>query len=101
MLTKFFGPGVAIANHAESGESLKSSLGAKRLDKVLSLMKPGDYLLIQYGHNDEKEKGEGVGAFTTFKSSLKFFVDEARKKGGVPILITPVQRRTFDANSKI
>jgi len=101
MLTRFFGDRVAIANNAESGESLRSSLGAKRLDKVLSLMTPGDYLLIQYGHNDEKEKGEGVGAFTTFKASLKLFVDGARKKGGIPILITPVQRRTFDANGKI
>jgi len=101
MLTGFFGPEVAIANHAESGESLRSSLGAKRLDKVLSLMKPGDYLLIQYGHNDEKEKGEGVGAFTTFKASLKYFIEEAQKKGGNVILITPVQRRTFDASGKI
>jgi lysophospholipase L1-like esterase len=101
MLTRFFNDEVAIANHAESGESLRSSLGAKRLDKVLSLMKPGDYLLIQYGHNDEKERGEGIGAFTTFKKDLEYFVDETRKKGGIPILITPVQRRTFDANGKI
>lgn len=101
MLTRFFGPNVAIANHAESGESLRSSLAARRLDKVLSLMKPGDYLLIQYGHNDEKEKGRGVGGFTTFKTDLKHFVEEAKKKGGIPILITPVQRRTFDANGKI
>lgn len=64
-------------------------------------MKPGDYFLIQYGHNDEKEKGEGVGAFRTFKSSLKFFVEQARKKGGIPILMTPVQRRTFDQTGKI
>src|SRR5207253_11336322 len=49
MLTRFFKPGIAITNHAESGESLKSSLGAKRLDKVVSLIKPGDHLLIQYG----------------------------------------------------
>jgi lysophospholipase L1-like esterase len=101
MLPRFFRPGIAIANHAESGESLKSSLGAKRLDKVLSLMKPGDYLFIQYGHNDEKEKGEGVGAFTTYKASLKHFVAEARKRGGLPVLITPVHRRTFDAQRKI
>lgn len=101
MLTRFFGPNIAIANHAESGESLRSSLAAKRLDKVLSKMKPGDYVLIQYGHNDEKEKGEGVGAFTTFKTSLKHFVAEARRKGGIPILITPVHRRTFDENGKI
>ena len=101
MLTRFFKPGIAIANHAESGESLRSSLGAKRLDKVLSLMKPGDYLFIQYGHNDEKEKGEGVGAFTTYKADLKKFVDGARQRGGTPVLITPVQRRTFDKDRKI
>ena len=101
MLTRFFRPDVAIANHAESGESLRSSLAAHRLDKVLSLLKPGDYLLIQYGHNDEKEKGEGVGAFTTYKSDLKKFVDEARKRGAHPVLITPVQRRSFDAEGKI
>jgi lysophospholipase L1-like esterase len=101
MFTVFFGTRVAIANHAESGESLKSSLGAGRLDKVLDLIKKGDYLLIQYGHNDEKEKGDGVGAFTTYKASLKHFIAEARKKGGIPIVITPVQRRTFDKGGKI
>jgi len=101
MITRFFGDKVAVANHAESGESLRSSLGAKRLDKVLSLMKPGDYLLIQYGHNDEKERGEDIGAFTSYKASLKQFVDAARKKGGIPILITSMHRRTFDSNGKI
>ena len=101
MLTRFFKPGIAIANHAESGESLRSSLRAHRLDKVLSTMKPGDFLIIQYGHNDEKEKGEGVGAFTTYKTDLKKFVAEARKRGGIPVLVTPVQRRTFDQNVKI
>jgi len=101
MLTAFFQPTAAIANHAESGESLRSSTGAKRLDKVLSQMKAGDYLLIQYAHNDEKEKGDGVGAFTTYKASLKKFVEAARQKGGIPILVTPMHRRTFDAGGKI
>lgn len=101
MLTAFFKPGIAIANHAESGESLRSSLAANRLDKVLSLMKRGDYLFIQYGHNDEKEKGEGVGPFTTYKSDLKKFVLAARQRGGIPVLITPVQRRSFDEQGKI
>jgi lysophospholipase L1-like esterase len=101
MLTRFFGPGVAIANHAESGESLRSSLAAKRLDKVMSTIRPGDYLFIQYGHNDEKEKGEGVGAFTTYKSDLKKFVADARARKAIPVLITPVQRRTFDKDQKI
>ena len=101
MLTRFFKPGLAVANHAESGESLRSSLGARRLDKVLSLMKPGDYLFIQFGHNDEKEKGEGVGAFTTYKASLKRYVEEARQRGATVVLLTPMQRRTFDAAGKI
>lgn len=101
MLTRFFQPNIAVASHAESGESLKSSFGAKRLEKVLSLLKSGDYVLIQYAHNDEKEKGDGVGAFTTFKASLKQYVEAIRKKGGIPILITPMHRRTFDADGKI
>lgn len=101
MLTRFFKPQVVIANHAESGESLRSSLATHRLTKVLNVMKAGDFLLIQYGHNDEKERGEGVGAFTTYKADLKKFVLEARKRGGVPVLVTPVHRRTFDRTGKI
>lgn len=101
MLTAFFTPNIAIANHAESGESLKSSFGAKRLEKVLSIIKSGDYVLIQYAHNDEKEKGDGVGAMTTFKASLLQWIDAIRAKGGKPILITPMHRRTFDAEGKI
>lgn len=101
MLTRFFTPEVAVANHAESGESLKSSLNARRLDKVLSLIKPGDYLFLQFGHNDMKEKGEGIGAFTSYKTDLKLFVTEARALGAVPVLVTSMHRRTFDAEGKI
>jgi lysophospholipase L1-like esterase len=100
MITAFFGPNVAIANHAESGESLRSSYGAKRLDKVVSLIKPGDFLLIQYGHNDMKERGEGVGAFRTYKDSLKQFTAAARAKGATVILVSPMHRRTFDPTGK-
>jgi lysophospholipase L1-like esterase len=101
MLTRFFKPEVVVANNAESGESLRSSMGARRLDKVASVLKPGDYLFIQYGHNDEKEKGAGIGAFTTYKADLKKFVGTARSHGATPVLITPVQRRTFDQQGKI
>ncbi len=101
MFTRFFNDKVAIANNAESGESLKSSFGAKRLEKVLSVMKPGDYLLIQYAHNDEKEKGEGVGAMTTFKASLKQFIEAFQRKGGTAIVLTPMHRRTFDKDGKV
>ena len=96
MLPRFFKPLVAVANHAESGESLRVHW-AHRLDKVLSIMKPGDYLFIQFGHNDMKEKGEGVGAFTTYKADLKRFVAGARKRGGIPVLVTSMNRKTLDA----
>lgn len=101
MLTRFFNAGVVIANHAESGESIRSSLAARRFDKVLSLMKPGDYLLMQYGHNDQKEQGEGVGAFTTYKKDLQLMVAETRKRGGIPVLVTSVNRRNFTADGKV
>lgn len=99
MLTSFFKPEVAIANHAESGESLKSALSAKRLDKVLSLIKSGDFLMIQFGHNDAKDKSPE--AVAVYKANLKLFAAEARKKGATPILVAPMHRRTFDANGKI
>jgi lysophospholipase L1-like esterase len=93
MLPRFFKPGVAIANHAESGESLPSFLGAKRLDKILSAIKRGDYLFIQFGHNDQKDKRPNAGAFTTYKTNLLRFVAEARQRGGIPVLVTPMERK--------
>lgn len=100
MLPRFFKEGIAVANNAESGESLRSSLHANRLAKVLSTMKKGDYLFIQFGHNDMKEKGDGVGAFTTYKADLERFVTEARRHGGTPVLITSMNRKSFDKEGK-
>jgi lysophospholipase L1-like esterase len=93
MLPRFLKPGMAVANHAESGESLKSSLSAKRLDKVMSMLRPGDYLFIQFGHNDMK----AVDA-ASYGADLKRFVAETRKKGGLPVLVTPMHRRTFQGD---
>jgi lysophospholipase L1-like esterase len=101
MLPRFFRAGLAVANHAESGESLRSALGARRLDKVVGSMKPGDYLFIQFGHNDMKEKGADVGAFTTYKADLKRFVAAARKQGGIPVLITPMHRKRLDEKGQV
>jgi lysophospholipase L1-like esterase len=101
MLPRFFGPGVAVANHAESGLSLASFLGSHRLDKVLSVMKPGDYLFIEFGHNDQKEKGPNDGAFLAYTERLKLYVAEARKRGGIPVLVTSTSRRSFGAGGKI
>jgi lysophospholipase L1-like esterase len=103
MLTRFFKPQVAVANHAESGETMKSFITELRLDKMLSQMKRGDYLIMQFGHNDEKASWPQtyVEANTTYKAYLKVFVAEARRRGVTPILCSPVQRRQFDANGKI
>jgi lysophospholipase L1-like esterase len=102
MIPSFLVPSAAVvANYAESGEALNSFVSAKRLEKVLSLMKTGDYLFIEFGHNDQKQKGEGVGAFTTYKKSLQFFISEVRKKGGIPVLMTSMHRRSFDSTGHI
>lgn len=101
MLPRFFGPGVAIANHAESGESLKSFIAEKRLPKLLETMKSGDYLLIQFTHNDQKPGASHVDPFTSYKEYLKLYIDEARKRGAIPVLVTSMHRRNFDSEGKI
>jgi rhamnogalacturonan endolyase len=101
MLPRFFNDKVAIANHAESGESYSASRSRGRINKVVDVMKPGDYLFLQFSHNDMKEKGEGKGAFLNFKSEMKAHIADARAKGGLPVLITPMHRRNFDENGKV
>jgi lysophospholipase L1-like esterase len=103
MLTRFLKPDVAVANHAESGETLKSFITELRLDKLLSQMKRGDYLFIQFGHNDEKQSWPQtyVEAGTTYKAYLKAFVAEARRRGATPVLVSPMQRRQFGPDGKI
>jgi lysophospholipase L1-like esterase len=101
MLPRFFKSGVAVANHAESGEALRAFRGEKRLEKILSQIKPTDYLFIQFAHNDMKEKGEGVGAFTTFKRDLEDYVARGREKGATVVLITPMHRRRFGDDGTI
>ena len=103
MLPRFFKPEVAVANHAESGETLKSFISGLRLAKVLSQMKSGDYLFIQFGHNDEKNNWPQtyVEAHTTYQAYLRVFIAEARLRGATPVLVTSMQRRTFDAHGRI
>ena len=101
MITAFFKPEIAVANHGESGESLLSFVAERRLAKLMHAIRPGDWLLIQMGHNDQKERGEGVGAFTTYKQSLKEFIHQARDHRANPVLVTPVNRLTFDAEARI
>lgn len=102
MIPAFFQPSkVSIANYAESGETLSSFVSARRFEKVLRLLKPGDYVFVEFGHNDQKQRGEGIGAFTSYKKALESFISEVKKKGGTPVLVTSVQRRRFDSSGRI
>ena len=92
-------PVISIANHAESGESLKSFISEKRLEKVLSLIKSGDYLFIEFAHNDQKIKD--LDPFIGYKKLLKQFIDSAKNKGAKPVLITSMHRRVFDSLGQI
>ncbi|WP_184334999.1 rhamnogalacturonan acetylesterase [Povalibacter uvarum] len=103
MLPRFFKPDVAIANHAESGETLKSFMTGLRLDKILSTLQPGDWLLIQFGHNDQKAQWPQTyaEAATTYRDYLRAYIGEARRRGATPILITSPERRRFDDGGHI
>ena len=92
----YFDDRIRIDNHAVNGRSSRSFINEKRWEKVLSLIKPGDYVIIQFGHNDEK-KGEDrhTDPGSTFDYNLAKFVRETREKGGIPILMNAVVRRNF------
>lgn len=95
MITRWFGAEVAFANFAESGETATTFIAANRLAKVLSMMKAGDFLIAEFGHNDQKQKQPGAGAYYNFATALKIFIDETRARGATPIFVTPTQRRSF------
>ncbi|WP_281337378.1 rhamnogalacturonan acetylesterase [Flavobacterium eburneipallidum] len=97
----YFSTDVVVANYACSGLALSSFKSGNRLEKILHLMQAGDYLFIEFGHNDEKAKGEGKGAWGEYTTLLKEYVTRARKKGGIPVLITPTQRRRFNADGTL
>jgi len=98
MIPRFFKPGVAISNHAESGLSLGSFIGSRRLEKILSVIKPGDYVFVEFGHNDEKEKGPNDGPYKSYTERLRLFSKEVRAKNGNLVILTPTARRSFDAS---
>jgi lysophospholipase L1-like esterase len=94
LLPRFFKPDVAVSNDAQSGETLKSFANALRLDKILSQMKKGDYLFIQFAHNDSKDSWPQtyVEPETTYKAYLKVYIAEARLRGATPVLVTAMDR---------
>ncbi len=96
MLQGCFDKHIRVDNHAVNGRSSKSFLDEGRWEKVLERIRPGDYVLIQFGHNDEKaspERHTDVG--TTFDANLERYCRETRERGGIPVLLNSVVRRNF------
>lgn len=96
LLQKQLKGNIVVDNHAMNGRSSKSFIDEGRWDKVLSLIKPGDYVIIQFGHNDEKPREKlHTDPGTTFDANLRRFVTEARERGAKPILMNSIVRRNF------
>ena len=98
LLHLFFKDQVTIHNHAVNGRSSKSFIGEGRWQTVLDSLKPGDYVFIQFGHNDQKDKDPKryTNPWTGYRKNLEKFVDESRAKGAVPIILSSIIRRKFN-----
>jgi lysophospholipase L1-like esterase len=92
---------VAVSNQSESGETADDSIRGQRLAKVLSTIRSGDYLFVQFGHNDMKERGPNIGPFTSYTDALKQFIDGARAHGATPVLVTSCNRREMDRSGHV
>jgi len=103
-LPRFFLPGVVVANNAESGESSTSFQGEQRFPKIMSTIKPGDYFIMQFAHNDQTinaRTNEPAVPIDRYKQVMTEFVNQVRAKGAIPVIVTAQERRTFDANGHI
>ena len=98
MLPVFFKDTVRVKNYARNGRSTKSFIAEGLWDKVVAELKPGDFVIIQFGHNDEKTGNPNVGTAPSgeYAANLLRFIREARGRQAIPILATPVSRRKFD-----
>jgi lysophospholipase L1-like esterase len=102
-LGHFFVDPAMVQNHAVNGRSTKSFIDEGRWDKVVAELKPGDFVIIQFAHNDEKKEDPKRYAdpATSFPGNLRRFINDSRAKGANPILATPVCRRKFDSSGKL
>ena len=97
-LQQYFNPAVKVENHAVNGRSSKSFIEEDRWKKVLETLQKGDYVFIQFGHNDQKYKDPKryTNPTTTYYHNLSRFVQETREKGATPILLTSIARRNYN-----
>lgn len=100
MLPRFFSSAVTFENHAIGGRSTKTFYNEGSLDNILRILKPDDYLLIQFGHNDATiSRPERYVTVPQYKDYLKTYVNGARQRGATPVFITPVGRRDFNSDT--
>jgi lysophospholipase L1-like esterase len=93
----YLAPQLEVINHAMNGRSSRSFITEERLDAILDGIRPGDVLLVQFGHNDQKTDPRiGTDPWTSYRSHLRRYLDEARERGAEPVLLTPASRRRFD-----
>ena len=96
-LPQFFNDQINFSNHARNGRSSKSFIKEGLWDSIYVHLKPGDFVLIQFGHNDESvEKGDRYSTPQEYKNNLIKYVNDAREKGATPILLTSIVRRSFN-----
>jgi lysophospholipase L1-like esterase len=98
MLPLFFNDNITIDNRAVNGRSTRSFIDEKRWDAIYKVLKPGDYVFIQFGHNDQKEKDSTryTNPHTAYRHNLIRFVNETRAKGAIPVLFSSIVRRNFN-----
>src|SRR6476620_6233069 len=93
---------VRIENHAKNGRSTRTFISEGLWQEIVDRIKPGDYVFIQFGHNDEsKEKVDRYTPPDDYRSNLARMVSDVRAKHGIPVLLTPVRRRKFDATGQL
>jgi lysophospholipase L1-like esterase len=103
LLHMYFKDSLRVENYAQNGRSTKSFIAEGRWDKVVAAIKPGDFVIIQFGHNDEKTNNVKVGTapFGEFTTNLVRFIRQSREHQATPILATPVARRKFDESGTL
>lgn len=97
---KFFDSSIVVSNHAKNGRSTRTFITEGLWEKVITNVQPGDYVFIQFGHNDEVPTKASATKPEEFKANLERYIQETRNKKANPVLLTPIARRKFDSSGR-
>lgn len=100
-LPRFVSPGAAVVSLAQSGETYRDSLQRRRLDKIISLGRPGDLVLMQYGHNDQKQLRDGSGSVASYQDEIRQHVRALQAAQMKPVIVSSVERRFFEPDGSL